>query len=138
MHNCFEGEETYKSINRDSYAVCLLLLIKRIAYLHESKSYLVLVIHMALRKVYSTYQSRSSSCNKYFDTVTSLIDITSHCVGGIDNHTFLINNLLKEYKPADMEKLTKNKTAAAKTATEESYMTMDFYQASTKADTACY
>ena len=71
MNNCLEGEETYKTINEDSYAVRLLLLIKRIAYLHESKSYLVLVIHMALRRVYSTYQSRSSLCDKYFDTVTN-------------------------------------------------------------------
>ena len=93
---------------------------------------------MALKQFYASHQSNSSSCDKYFDTVTSLRDITSHCVGDIENHTFLINNLPKEYKPADMEKLTKNKTAAAKTATEESYMTMDFYQASTKADTACY
>ena len=69
IKNCLEGEETYGDIDGESDVIRLLLLINSIAYSYESKSYPVLDIHMALRKFYTSYQSISSSCNEYLDTM---------------------------------------------------------------------
>ena len=71
MNNCLKGEETYEDIGGESDIIRLLLLIKikSITYSYESKSYPVLAIHMALRKFYTSHQSSSSSCKKYFETM---------------------------------------------------------------------
>ena len=54
--NRLEGEENYEDIDGESDVIRLLLLIKSITYSHESKSYPVLAIHMALRKLYTSHQ----------------------------------------------------------------------------------
>ena len=72
MENLLEGEEICENIDEESDVIHLLLIINRIPNSYESKSYPVLEIHMALRKFYSTYQSKSSSCDKYFKTMTNL------------------------------------------------------------------
>ena len=64
MKNRLEGEETYEDTDADSDVICLLILIKSIAYSYKYNSYPVLAIHMALRKLYSSYQSSSSPCDK--------------------------------------------------------------------------
>ena len=114
MKNRLEGEETYEDINGESDGIRLLLLIKSIAYSYEFKSYPVLAIHMARRKFYSGYQSISSSCDDYFETMTKLRDIISHCGGVIGNHSFLVDKLLKAVDLVDPEKPTENETATAK------------------------
>ena len=90
--NRLEGEENYEDIDGESDVIRLLLLIKRIAYSYESKSYPVLAIHMALRKFYTIHQSSSSSCDEYFETMSNLIDVIYHCGGVIVNHPFLVVN----------------------------------------------
>ena len=79
MNNRLEGEETYKDIDGESDVIRLLLLIKSISYSYESKYYPVLAIHMALRKFYTSHKSSSSSCNKYFETMSNLRDVISYC-----------------------------------------------------------
>ena len=101
MKNCFNGEETFEEINGESGVICLLLLIKSIAYSYESKSYPVLAIHMVLIKLYSSYQSIFSSCNEYFETRTNLRVVISHCGGVIVNHPFRLGKFLKAADPAD-------------------------------------
>ena len=103
MKNFLEGEETYKDINGESDIIRLLLLINSIAYLYYSKSCPVLSIHMALRKFYTSYQSSSSLCDDYFETITNLRDVISHCGGVVGNHPFLVEKLLKAADPADLE-----------------------------------
>ena len=83
MKNRLEGEETYKDIYGESDVIRLLLLIKSIVYSYYSNSYPVLAIHMALRKFYLIYQSSSSSCGKYFETMKKLRGFISHCGGVI-------------------------------------------------------
>ena len=101
MKNRLEVEETYEDIDGDSDIIRLLLLTKSITYSYESKSYPVLAIHMALRKFYTSHQSSSSSCDKYFETVSNLRDVISHCDGVIVNHPFLLYKFLKAADPAD-------------------------------------
>ena len=126
MKNRLEGEETYEDLDGESDVIRLLLLIKSIAYSYESKSYPVLAIHVALRKLYSSYQSSSSSCDDYFDTMTNLRDAISHCGGVIGNHPFLVGKTLKAVDPEDPNNPTENGTTAANTATEEAYMAAAF------------
>ena len=76
--NHLEVQESYKNIDEESDVIHLLLIIKRIVYSYKSKSYPFLVINMVLRGFYTTYQSNSSSCDKYFDTITNLRDVISH------------------------------------------------------------
>ena len=73
MNNLLGVEETYEDIDGESEVIRLLLLINSIAYYYKSKSYPVLVIHVALRKFYLSYQSSSSSCDEYFETMTQCI-----------------------------------------------------------------
>ena len=101
MNNLLGVEETYEDIDGESEVICLLLLINSIAYYYKSKSYPVLVIHVALRKFYLSYQSSSSSCDEYFETMTNLRDVISHCGGVIGNHPFLVDKFLKAAYPAD-------------------------------------
>ena len=126
MKNRLKGEETYKSIDEESDVICLLLLIKSTTYSYETKSYPVLEIHMALRKLYSTYQSNSSFYNEYLNNMTNLRDVISHCGGVVCNRPFLINKLLKAAKQADLDNPTDENMAVAKTATEEAYMATAF------------
>ena len=56
---------------------------------------------MALRKFYLSYQSSSSSCDEYFETMTNLRDIISHFGGFIGNHPFLVEKFLKAAYLAD-------------------------------------
>ena len=95
MKNRLKGEETYEDIDGDSNVIRLLLLIMSIKYSYESKSYPVLVIHMALRKFYKSHQSISSSCDEYFEAMLNLRDVISHCGSVIRNHPFLLEKLLK-------------------------------------------
>ena len=106
--NRLEGEETYEHIDGDSGIIRLLLTINSIAYSYNSNSYLVLAIHMALRKFYTSYLSSSSSCNKYFKTMTNLRDVISHCGGVIVNHPFLVEKLLMAVDMADPYNPTEN------------------------------
>ena len=46
MKNRLKVEKTYEDIHGESYVVCLLLLIKSMAYSYDSKSHPVLAIHM--------------------------------------------------------------------------------------------
>ena len=61
---------------------------------------------MALRKFYSSHQSSSLSCDEYFETMTNLRDMISHCGWFIGNHTFLIEKFLKAVEPADPDNPT--------------------------------
>ena len=124
--NCLKVEETYKEIDGDSDVIRLLLLIKSIAYSYESKYYPVLAIHTKLRKFYTSHQSSSSSCDEYFETMSNLRDIISHCGGVIVNHLFLVEKFLKDADPTDPLHPTEDETAVAKTATEEAYMATSF------------
>ena len=124
--NCLEGDDTYEGIDGESNAIRLLLLIKSMAYSYESKSYPVLAIHMALRKFYTSHQSSSSTWDKYFDTMSNLREVISHCGGIIGNHQFLVGKFLKAADPTDPLNPTEYKTATAKTVTEEAYMSTSF------------
>ena len=73
---------------------------------------------MALRKFYSSYQSISASCNKYFENMTNLRDIISHCEVVIGNHPFLVEKLLKEADPGYTDNPTDDETSTVKTAKE--------------------
>ena len=42
MNNCLKGEEYYNNIDKELDVICLLILIKTIAYSFDSKSYPVL------------------------------------------------------------------------------------------------
>ena len=126
MKNRLKGEKTYEDIDGESDVIRLLLLIKSITYSYESKSYPVLAIHMALRKFYTSHQSRSSSCNEYSNTMTKLRDVISNYRGVIGNRPFLINKFLKASNPEDLDNSTDENVAAAKTATEEAYMATAF------------
>ena len=81
---------------------------------------------MALRGFYTTYQSNSSLCNKYYETMNNLRCVISHFGGVIGNHPFLIDKSLKSDKPEDPDDPTDNNKAAANTATEEAYMVTAF------------
>ena len=81
---------------------------------------------MALRKFYLSYKSSSSSCDNYFETMTNLRDVISHCGGVIVNHPFLVEKFLKAADPVDPDNPTENETYAAKTATEKAYMATAF------------
>ena len=108
MKNRLEGEETYEEINGDSDVIRILILIKSIAYSYKYNSYPVLAIHMALRKFYSSYQSSSSPCDKYFETMTNLRDVISHCGSVIGNHPFLVESLPKAADTADLDNPLEN------------------------------
>ena len=93
----------------------------------ESKYYPVLAIHMALRKFYTIHQSISLSWYEYFETMSNLRDVISHCGGVIGNHPFLVKKFLKAVDPEDPENpKEENETAASKTETEEAYMATKF------------
>ena len=81
---------------------------------------------MALKKFYSSYQLSSSSCDEYFETITNLSDIISHCGGVIGNHPLLVEKLLKSADPSNPDNPTEDETSAAKTVTEEAYMATAF------------
>ena len=121
MKNHLKGEETYEKIDGEYDVICLLLLIKSITYSYKSKYYPVLDIQMALRKLYSNYQSSSASCNEYFKMMMNLRYVISHCGGVIRNHPFLVKKDLKAVDPEDPDNPTEDETAAAKNATEEAY-----------------
>ena len=126
MQNRLEGEETFEDINGESDTIRLLLIIKSIAYSYESKSYPVLSIHMALKKFNASHQSNSSSCNEYFENMSNLRDVISHCGGVIVNHLFLVETILKAAELGDETNPTEAETTAAKIATEEAYMAKAF------------
>ena len=126
MKNLHKGEETYDDLDGYYDFISLLLLRNSISYYYESKSYPILVIYMVLRKFYSCYQSITLSCDEYFETMTNLRDVISHCGGVIVNHTFLVEKILKAIDPGDPGNPTNNETAAAKTTTEEAYMATAF------------
>ena len=89
---------------------------------------------MALRGLYYSFQSNSSSCERYFETLTNLREIISHCGGFIENHPFLIDKFIRENNSVDPDYPTDNKTKAAKNATEEAYICpRNSYQVSTEA-----
>ena len=90
------------------------------------KSYPVLAIHVALRGFYSAYQSNSSLCDEYFQTMTNLRDIITHCIGFVVNHPFMIYNFLKASNQADPDGHTYDKKSAAKNATKEAHMATAF------------
>ena len=71
---------------------------------------------MALIKVHSTYQLISSSCDEYFETITNLRDVISHCGGIIRNHPSIIEKSLKAEEPADPGNPMEEDTAAENTA----------------------
>ena len=77
---------------------------------------------MELRKLYSSYQSSSASCNKYFETMKNKRDVISHCGGFIGNHPFLLDKFLKAEDPGNPKNSTENNTAKVKTTTEEANM----------------
>ena len=77
---------------------------------------------MALRGFYTMYQSKSSSCDKYFETITNLREFIYHCGGFIGNNPLLIDMLLKVANPEDPGNLTDNKKALTKSSTKEAYM----------------
>ena len=133
MKNRLGGEEIYENIDGESDVIRILLLIKSIAYSYESNYYPVLAIHMTLRRFYSRYQSSSSSCDEYLETMTNMRDVISHCGGVIGNHPFLVDKFLNATYPADLENPAKNETAAAKTTTEEAYMVKEFLSCLTRA-----
>ena len=81
---------------------------------------------MALRKFYTSHQSISSSCDEYFEMMSNLRDGISHCGCVIGYHPFLVEKILKAADPVDPDNPTENKTAAAKTVTEEAYMDTAF------------
>ena len=81
---------------------------------------------MALKQFYSSHQSNSSSCDEYFETMSNLRDIISHCGDVIGNHPFLVDKFLKSADPEDEDNPTEDETTAAKTATEEAYMATVF------------
>ena len=126
MKNRLEGKETDEDINVDSGVIRLLILIKSIAYSYKSKSYPVLVINVALRKFYTSHQSSSSSCDEYFETMSNLRDVISHCGGVIGNHPFLVDKLFKAEDTTEPLNPTEEESATAKTATEEAYMATEF------------
>ena len=95
IKNRLEGEDTYEDIDGDSGVIRLLLLIMSIKYSYESKSYPVLAIQMAQKKLYASHQSNSSSCDEYFETMSNLRDVIYHRGGVIGNHLFLVEKLLK-------------------------------------------
>ena len=114
MKNRLKGEETYEDIYQESDVIRLLLMINSIAYLYNSKSYPVLVIHMALKKFYTSHQSSSSSCDEYFETMLNLREVISHCGSFIGVHPFLVEKILMAADPEDPGNPTENETAAAK------------------------
>ena len=124
--NCLKEEEIYEGIDVEYDVIRLLLLIKIITYSYKSKSYPVLAIHMAPRKLYSSYQSSSASCDEYIEMMMNLRDVIFHCGGVIGNHSSQVHKLLKAADPEDPEKPTENDTASSKTSTEEPYMDMSF------------
>ena len=126
MKNRLEGEENYEDINVESDVIRLLLLIKSIAYSYESKSYPVLAIHMELKQLYASHQSNSSSCEKYFDTMSNMRNVISHCGSVIGNHPFLVDKFLKAVDTADTDNPTEEDTTTYKTAIEEAYMDTAF------------
>ena len=83
-------------------------------------------MYMSLRGFYSTYQSNSSRCDKYFETVNNLRDIISHCGGVIENHPFLVDKLLKVADPADPDDRTDDEKAEAKNSIKEARMATAF------------
>ena len=58
--------------------------------------------------------------------MTNLRDVISHCGGAIVNYPFLVDKFLNAADPVDPYNPTDDETAAAKTATEESYVAMPF------------
>ena len=58
--------------------------------------------------------------------MTNLRYIISHFGGFIGKHPFLVDNFLKAEEPSDLDNSTDNETAAAKTVTEEAYMSTAF------------
>ena len=58
--NRLKGEETYEDIDEESDAIRLLLIIKRITYSYESKSYPVLAIHTELK---NSTQATNQTCH---------------------------------------------------------------------------
>ena len=126
MKNCLEGEEPYKNIDEESDVICLLLLIKTIAYSCDSKYYPVLETHMEPRGFYSTYQSKSSSCDEYLEMMTYLRDVISHCGRFIGNRPFLVDKFLKAAKPVEPDDPTDDEKSAENNSTEKAYMATAF------------
>ena len=58
--------------------------------------------------------------------MSNLREVISHCGSVIGNHPFLVEKFLKAADPEDPINPTEDETAAAKTATEEAYMSMAF------------
>ena len=87
---------------------------------------------MALRKFYTSHQSSSSSYDEYFEAISNLRDVISHCGGFIGNHPFLVGKFLKSAYTEDPENPTKDETSAAKTATEEAYTATAFLSGAVK------
>ena len=138
MNNRLEGEETYKDIDRESDVIRLLLIIKSISYSYKSKSYPILTIHMVLRKFYLSYQPSSSLCDKYFDTMTNLRDIISHCGGVIENYPFLEDKFMKAADPADRDNPTKTRRLQLRLQQKRPTWPLFSYQALIDPDTGCY
>ena len=81
---------------------------------------------MALKKLYASHQSNSSSCNEYFELMSNLRDVISHCGGVIRNHPLLVEKFLKAAELADANNPTESETTADKIAIEEAYMSTAF------------
>ena len=90
------------------------------------------------RGFYSTYQSKSSSCDEYLEMITYLRDVISHCGRFIGNRPFLVDNFLKADKPVDPYDPTDDEKSAEKIPLKRPIWPLHFYQVSTEADMACY
>ena len=70
-----------------------------------------------------------SSCDKYFETMSNLRDVISHCGCVIRNHPLLVDKFLKAAELGDKTNPIEEETTASKIATEEAYMATTFLSA---------
>ena len=65
MKNRLYGESDFKAIEKESDVIRLIKLIQTISCAYESKSYLFVSIHQAIKAFYPSYQINTASYNSY-------------------------------------------------------------------------
>ena len=74
-------------------------MIKKVAFKVETQKYLFQSLHVALRRLYTTYQQDGMPMEQYYVHFMNQRDVVEHCGGNLGDQKMLIKHCLDK-KPA--------------------------------------
>eukprot|EP00957_Ditylum_brightwellii_P125309 9550810-Ditylum_brightwellii.AAC.1 len=90
-----ESEGSWKNTEAKNNIVELLKMIKDIAYMYETQSYLFKAVHNTMRSVYLLYQRDGQTPEQYLESFLNNVDIIKHCDGSIGKRAKLAKYIQK-------------------------------------------